>query len=91
MERFIPVEICRKKINTFRGLTFFSVFTETTEIFCTICLIKRCHASSWGRRIFVLTQAHSLSGVLQMVQVQPTPHFRKVFSSPVQFHLSETF
>ena len=38
MERFIPVEIFRKKSNTFRGITCFPRFTETTEIFCTIGL-----------------------------------------------------
>ena len=37
IERFIPVEIFREKSNTFRGITF-SVFAETTEVFCTICL-----------------------------------------------------
>ena len=37
MERFIPVEIFREKSNTFRGITF-SLFAETTEVFCTICL-----------------------------------------------------
>ena len=36
MERFIPVEIFRKNSNTFRGII--PVVTETTEIFCTICL-----------------------------------------------------
>ena len=46
MERFIPVEIFRKKNNTFRGITFFPVFTETTETFCTICLDYQCQASS---------------------------------------------
>ena len=35
MERFILVEIFRKESNTFRGITF-PVFTEKTEIFCTI-------------------------------------------------------
>ena len=37
IERFIPVEIFREKSNTFRGITF-SVFAETTEVFCPICL-----------------------------------------------------
>ena len=46
IERVIPVEIFRKKSNTFRGITFFPVFTETTEIFCTICLDYQCQASS---------------------------------------------
>ena len=36
MERFIPVEISRKHSNTFGGII--PVVTETTEIFCTICL-----------------------------------------------------
>ena len=47
----------------------FRVFTETTEIFCNICLVNQCQASSWGGRSFVLTQAHSLSVVLQIVQL----------------------
>ena len=38
MERFIPVEIFRKKGIPFQVLHF-SVFTETTEIFFTICWI----------------------------------------------------
>ena len=37
MERFIPVEIFRKKVYLSRYYLF-PVFTETTEIFCTICL-----------------------------------------------------
>ena len=36
MERFIRVHIFRRKSNTFRGITFFAVFTKTTEMFCTI-------------------------------------------------------
>ena len=48
MERFIPVEIFQKKTNTFRGITFFPVLTETSEIveiFCSICLDYQCQAS----------------------------------------------
>ena len=37
MERFIPEGIFRKKVIPFEALPF-SNFTETTEIFCTICL-----------------------------------------------------
>ena len=40
MEWFTPVEIFRKKSNTFRGIT------ETTEIFCTICLDYQYQAAS---------------------------------------------
>ena len=40
MEWFTPVEIFRKKSNTFRGIT------ETAEIFCTICLDYQYQASS---------------------------------------------
>ena len=36
MERFILVESFRQKSNTFRGITFFPLLTETTEIFCII-------------------------------------------------------
>ena len=32
MERFIPVECFRKKGNTFRGITFFSLLPEFPEI-----------------------------------------------------------
>ena len=46
MERFIPLEIFRTKSNTFRGIPFFPVVTETTEIFCTICLDYQYQASS---------------------------------------------
>ena len=38
MERFIPVEIFRKKKSYLSKYYLFPVFTETTEIFCTICL-----------------------------------------------------
>ena len=37
MERFIPGQIFQKKTIPFELLPF-SRFTETTEIFCTICL-----------------------------------------------------
>ena len=40
MEQFTPVEIFRKKSNTFRRIA------ETTEIFCTFCLNYQCQASS---------------------------------------------
>ena len=33
MELFIPVEIFRKKSNTFRGIAFFRFFNEMSEIF----------------------------------------------------------
>ena len=46
MELFIPVEIFRKKSNTFRGIAFFRFFNEMSEIFCTICLDYQCQASS---------------------------------------------
>ena len=70
MEWFIPVEIFRKKSNPFRGITYtFFVFTETTEIICTICLVNQCQASFKGGRWFVLTQLHSLSGILQIIQL----------------------
>ena len=46
IERFIPVEIFRKKKNTFRGITFFPFLPETNKIFCTICLGYQCQASS---------------------------------------------
>ena len=36
MERFIRVHIFRRKSNTFRGITFFPVFTKASEFFCTI-------------------------------------------------------
>ena len=45
MERFIPVEIFRKKVRGFEVLPF-PVFTETTKIFCTICLDYQHQASS---------------------------------------------
>ena len=38
MELFIPVEIFRKKRNTFRGITFFSFLQKRPKFFCTICL-----------------------------------------------------
>ena len=59
----------------------FSVFTETTEIICTVCLVNQCQASFWGGRWFVLTQAHPLSGVLQMIQLLPISLFGDVFKS----------
>ena len=45
MERFIPVEIFRKKVISFELLPF-SRFSETTEIVCTTCLDYQCQASS---------------------------------------------
>ena len=46
MERFIPVEIFRKKVIPFEVAKYlFPVLTETTEIFCTICLDYQCQAS----------------------------------------------
>ena len=53
MERFSPVEIFLKKSNTFRDLSryyLFTLFTETTEIFCTICLDYHCQASDQVER-----------------------------------------
>jgi len=67
MERFNRVYIFRRKSNTFQGITYFPVFTKTTEIFCTIFLVNK--ASFWGGRWFVLTQAHLLSVFLQMVKL----------------------
>ena len=47
MERFMPVEIFRKKGDTIRGIYYlFAVFTETTEIFCSICLDYQCQTQS---------------------------------------------
>lgn len=47
MESFILVECFGKKGNTpaFRSITFFSVLTWKTEIFCTICLYYQWKAS----------------------------------------------
>ena len=46
MKRFIPVEIFRKKVIPFEVPKYlFPVLTETTEIFCTICLDYQCQAS----------------------------------------------
>ena len=66
MERFIPVEIFRKKSNTFRGITF-SVFTETTEISVPFVWITsaRLHVEI-KRKIY---------RYFQMVQLNPVPVF----------------
>ena len=70
MERFIPMEIFQKKVTPFEVLTSSRHFAETTEIFWTIYLVNQCQASSWGGMwLIVLTQAHSLFGVLQMIQL----------------------
>ena len=70
MERFIQMEIFQKKVTPFEVFPFSRHFTETTEIFWTIYLVNQCQASSWGGRwLIVLTQAHPLFGVLQMVQL----------------------
>ena len=81
MERFIPVEIFRKKSNTFRGITFFPVFTETTEIFCTICLDYQCQASSREK-------ANNLPVFCKWYNSIPL-----LFSVPkkYQYHLTEIF
>ena len=45
MERFIPVEIFRKKVNnTLRGITFFPFLPK--RLFCRSCLAYQCQASS---------------------------------------------
>ena len=49
MERFIPVEIFQKKSNYISRYFFFPVLTETTAIFCTICLDYQCEASCWEK------------------------------------------
>ena len=69
MERFIPVENFRKKSNTFGGITFSPFLTETTEIFCTICLVNQCQASSWGGTWKMAVFSQKGYGVLQMVQL----------------------
>ena len=47
IERFIPVEIFRKKSTIYLSRYYlFPVITETTDIFCTICLGYQCQASS---------------------------------------------
>ena len=47
MERFSAVEIFRKKVIPFEVPKYlFPVLTETTEIFCTICLDYQGQASS---------------------------------------------
>ena len=57
-------------------------------MFCTICLVNQCQACSWGRRWFVLTQAHSC-----FANGTTLTHFfhsfRKRFQ--VQYHTSEIF
>ena len=45
MAQFIPVEIFRKKKQYSSKYYFFAVLTETTEIFCTICLDYWCLVS----------------------------------------------
>ena len=62
MERFIPVKIFRKKVIPFEVPKYlFPVLTETTEIFCTICLDYQCQASCFIFRYFVngITQSRS--------------------------------
>ena len=46
MERFIPMEIFQKKVTPLGVFPFSRHFTETTEIFWTIYLVKQCQASS---------------------------------------------
>ena len=48
MERFIPVEIFRKKKEYLSRYYLFPVFTEATEIFCTSCWDYQCQASCRG-------------------------------------------
>ena len=45
MERFIPVECFRKKGNTFRGITFFSLLPEFPEISVPFVHNYQCQAS----------------------------------------------
>ena len=79
MERFIPVEIFRKKSNTFRGIT---VFTEATKIFCTICLDYQCQASCRKK-------VKNLPVFLKMVQLNPILVFGA--KKKYQYHLTEIF
>ena len=73
MVRFIMVEIFpekkKTKSNTFLRYYLFPVFTETTEIFHTICLVNQCQASSWGGRWKIAVFFQKGYGVLQMVQL----------------------
>ena len=82
MERFIPVEIFRKKVIPFEVPKYlFPVLTETTEIFCTICLDYQCQASCREKvKIFsVFCKWYN-----------PIPF---LFSVPktIQYHLKEIF
>ena len=45
MER-LPGGNVPEKRNTFRGITFFPFSPKRPEIFCTICLVNQCQASS---------------------------------------------
>ena len=79
MERLIPVEIFRKKSNTFWDI---SVFTETTKIFCTICLDYQCQAScrEKAKNLRVFCKWYNSIPFLFLVPPQKTVSFDGNFS-----------
>ena len=83
MERFIPEGIFRKKVIPFEVLPF-SNFTETTKIFCTICLDYWCQASCQEKAktlpVFCITAA-----------TQTRPCFRYQKKKKYRNHLTEIF
>ena len=82
MERFILVEIFRKKSNTLRGITFFPFLLIRPKYL--VPFVWSVPGVSWGGKWFVSTQAHSLSGVLQWYNSNSFL-FSETFSSPVPF------
>ena len=85
MERFIPVEIFRKKSNTFPGITFFFVSTETAEIFCSICLDYQCQASSREKAKNLPVFCKWYNSIQFLFSVTPPPPPKKKY----QYHFLE--
>jgi len=82
MERFIPVEIFRKKSNTLGRYYLFPVFTETTEIFCTICLDYQCREKMKNLPVFCKWY-NSIPFLFSVPKIIPIPfngHFSLIFS-----------
>ena len=66
MERFIPVEIFRKKSNTFPGITVFPFLPKRPKFSVPFVSLNPG---------FISRESEKFTGILQMVQLNPVPVF----------------
>ena len=69
MERFIPVEIFRKKSNAFRGITFFPFLLKRPKFVVPFVWITS------ARLPFMPRESENFAGILSTVQLNPVPVF----------------